>query len=548
MGEIYKKLKIKDNNIFIKEKDILKHKDVIKEKIEKDFYNLFHSFFPELIDYPIFLKLFISRIKLLFEKKNYDKRYAIFKVEIIRMVNKSNDENAQTFLTNLNIKFKYIKNNVFELRKKQELYDLINIYLGIDPEAKKNNGEVFTPFNLINKMLDTLPKEVWSNPNLTWLDPANGIGNFPSVIIERLMEGLKTFETDDDKRYKHIMEQMIYTVDLVDKNTWLYYNIFDPNDEFDMNHFQGSFLDDDFDKHMKDVWKIDKFDIILGNPPYQDSSKNNTATSLWIPFVDKAINITSNYLLYVTPINWLNIKLSKYHSFRKYNLEKVFIFSNENTPFKNIKIDVGYYLINVNKSFKTPTLINNKYIINISEYGNLPKNIYNINSLNIWSKLMKNNETFEISRKNQIHTQRKNLWREDKDDIYKYRTVKTINKNEIVYYWSNEKKSNYDDIKVMIPESKSHLKSFIGDKCNTTQGIFYIKMKNKIEAENFLSILKSPLYSYLLNVSKWSPALPQSTLETLPMIDISKSWTDKELYNYFNLSKEEIDLIEKTQK
>ena len=70
-------------------------------------------------------------------------------------------------------------------------------------------------------MLNTLPAEVWSNPNLKWLDPANGTGPFPAVVIYKLMKGLESWEPDADKRYKHIIENMIYVCELQPKNMFL---------------------------------------------------------------------------------------------------------------------------------------------------------------------------------------------------------------------------------------------------------------------------------------------------------------------------------------
>jgi hypothetical protein len=48
-------------------------------------------------------------------------------------------------------------------------------------------------------MLDQLPKEVWSDPTLKWLDPANGIGNYPVVAYYKLMDGLKEVKGYEDK-------------------------------------------------------------------------------------------------------------------------------------------------------------------------------------------------------------------------------------------------------------------------------------------------------------------------------------------------------------
>ena len=48
---------------------------------------------------------------------------------------------------------------------------------------------------LVNEMLDKLPKEVWENKNLKWLDPCVGMGNFIIGVYLRLMEGLKKRNT-----------------------------------------------------------------------------------------------------------------------------------------------------------------------------------------------------------------------------------------------------------------------------------------------------------------------------------------------------------------
>ena len=206
----------------------------------------------------------------------------------------------------------------------EKVYSQIDSYLGISEIEKKKNGEVFTPFGLINEMLDTLPVEVWSNPDLKWLDPANGIGNFPAVVIQRLMIGLKDWEKDEENRYKHIIENMIYVCDISPKNMFLYLNIFDPNHEYKMNYFRGSFLDEGFDKHMKDVWKSDSFNEIIGNPPYNDGNKKN----FYIKFFEKSFKIINEngIINFVTPSRY--VIQPEFINFRKHiekNSKKVII-------------------------------------------------------------------------------------------------------------------------------------------------------------------------------------------------------------------------------
>lgn len=77
----------------------------------------------------------------------------------------------------------------------------------------KQSGEVFTPASLIHEMLDKLPPEIWFNPNLTWLEPAAGDGNFLVEIKARLLQA-----GHDEK---HILDNMLFSIELIDDNHWV---------------------------------------------------------------------------------------------------------------------------------------------------------------------------------------------------------------------------------------------------------------------------------------------------------------------------------------
>ena len=98
---------------------------------------------------------------------------------------------------NISINFKMSLQSLIDNPK--ELLELINDCLKPKEVEKKENGEVFTPMDLVNEMLDKLPKEIWKNKNLKWLDPASGMGNFPIAVYLRLMIGLKDIIQDDNK-------------------------------------------------------------------------------------------------------------------------------------------------------------------------------------------------------------------------------------------------------------------------------------------------------------------------------------------------------------
>lgn len=85
-------------------------------------------------------------------------------------------------------------------------------------EKQKQFGEVFTPPELVNEILDQLPAEVWSDPTKTWLDNSCGEGAFLIQVKRRLMEGLTSWEPDTSKREQHILNNQIYGVELQTDN------------------------------------------------------------------------------------------------------------------------------------------------------------------------------------------------------------------------------------------------------------------------------------------------------------------------------------------
>jgi hypothetical protein len=190
---------------------------------------------------------------------------------------------------------------------------MLREYVKVGEVEKKKFGEVMTPLELVKEMLATLPEEVWSNPNLKWLDPANGTGPYPSMVIYKLMNGLKEWEPNDEKRYKHIVENMIYVCELQPKNMFLYLCAIDPFDTYRLNVYTGSFLEDGFDYHMKNVWGVENFDVCIGNPPYNSDYKKN----LYIDFFERFFSFRSDtgYLTFVTPSRY--VIQPEYESFRK---------------------------------------------------------------------------------------------------------------------------------------------------------------------------------------------------------------------------------------
>ena len=85
-------------------------------------------------------------------------------------------------------------------------------------ERIDSTGEIFTPVELINKMLDALPPEFFQDPSKTVLEPSMGDGNFLVELLERFSRGLAEVIPDPARRHAHIIENILYGVDFMPDN------------------------------------------------------------------------------------------------------------------------------------------------------------------------------------------------------------------------------------------------------------------------------------------------------------------------------------------
>ena len=145
----------------------------------------------------------------------------------------------------------------------EEIKIFIEKHMPIKKIEKDKYGEVFTSPILINKMLDLFPKNIWTNHKLSWLDPSVGTGFFMIFVYMRLMNGLQKWQPNQKKRSKHIIENMLFMVELNKKNCAVCASIFGNNSNINC----GDFLDDVIFPGTRNK----TFDCIIGNPPFQDN-------------------------------------------------------------------------------------------------------------------------------------------------------------------------------------------------------------------------------------------------------------------------------------
>jgi hypothetical protein len=464
-------------------------------------------------------------------------------------------------------------NKEFMKELQKTISEFIVQYEKVSKLESKLFGEVFTPRKLIDEMLDTLPEDVWKNKDLKWLDPAVGIGNFPSAILDRLMIGLSDEFKDELERKKHILEEMLYFCDISIKNLFLLYKLFDCNNEFKLNVYRGSFLTEDFDKYMKEFWKLDSFDVIIGNPPYQ-SSEATGDNKLYLDFSKKSLIFLkkSGNLLFITPKNIMDyiLQCDKNRSYFDdfYQIEYLVV----DTPAKYFKgVGSTFLYFNLkkekyNKKTKIKCYNSNKEEVECEiflEKGQSIPNIVSDLNLSIISKIRDKKDKFKFEKmtinsnnRNKEFRIRKKQFDDGKvsklkGDNYKYPVIDGINKNNPfpgkVFYMEND----YSDKKpkliingsgYLCPSFDKNGDYFLSD--NMT----YIHINNEDEFNNLKIILESKIANYWLNQFRLNGFSDAKNIIILPYIPYNNKLSNYDIYQYFNLTQEEIDLIENTIK
>lgn len=261
----------------------------------------------------------------------------------------------------------------------EQIVSFINENLSINIEKKNKLGEVFTPIDLVNKVLDLLPTSVWSDHSLKWLDPCAGSGNFLAIVYLRLMDGLKSWQPNDAKRRDHIVKNMLYFCEIDKANSALIKKLVS---KIIGSNILPNLLTNDFLSTSNEANKFfnSKFDIIVGNPPFQDDpffiseaindNKNNNKriighkSKLYERILDKCLDIllVGGHLVFITPNNLFAGNSSAVYKRLVTNNEiNVNSIIFEKKPFPKVQQLFCYFYINLTNKEKKFTNINNEF-------------------------------------------------------------------------------------------------------------------------------------------------------------------------------------------
>jgi site-specific DNA-methyltransferase (adenine-specific) len=227
--------------------------------------------------------------------------------------------------------------------------------------ANLSNDEVFTPPDFANQMLDTLSEtwavdndgaSLWADKSLTFLDPFTKSGIFLREITKRLVDGLADEIPDLETRVDHILTKQVFGIGITELTSLLarrslycskwangthsIASSFDSKEghiwfertehtwvggrckfcgcaqgEYgrgsDMETHAYTFIHaDDITAKMADIFGADmKFDVIIGNPPYQLSNGESSDIPIYQHFIAQAKRLEPRFLTMVIPARWM---------------------------------------------------------------------------------------------------------------------------------------------------------------------------------------------------------------------------------------------------
>ena len=348
---------------------------------------------------------------------------------VISLVNDLNI-NPSNWINNI----KYNINSLIDNPDKLTKY--INECMIIKSCEVVKHGEVMTPSWLINDILDKfeeIDKDIFKK-KYTWFDPCAGMGNFHIEIYKRL---IKYHKKED------IINNMLYANEINKKNVFLYKIIFGENSNINC----GDSL-----KLSNDL----KYDIIIGNPPYNSGTKN-TGNTIYQEFIKKFINQYNKYFSFINPPCWRKPNTQKCRNYGLYDLMtknnhlNYLEIHNAKDGLKTFNAGTRYdwYIIDKNTNNKNTIIkdeLNTINNIKCNEWKFLPNAYFNEIKKIINNTEDKTNILYSCS----AYETRRKYTSKIKSNEFKYPLIHSINNNETKYYYSSINTNGFFGIKKII--------------------------------------------------------------------------------------------------
>jgi site-specific DNA-methyltransferase (adenine-specific) len=476
--------------------------------------------------------------------------------------------------------------------------------------ANLSNDEVFTPPNLVNDTLDLLPKELWNNPDVKFLDPVCKSGVFLREIAKRLMTGLEKKIPNKQKRINHIFENQIYGIAITELTALLsrrsIYCSKTANGKYSIcvtfNSIQGNIhykntehswqngkcfycgasqeihdREKVLETHAYNFIHTDKpekifnmkFDVIVGNPPYQLNDGGGTGSSakpIYNLFIEQAKKLNPRYLIMIIPARWYSggKGLDEFRSemLKDKRIRKLIDFADSRDCFPNVDIAGGvcYFLWDRdNKGICEIQTIRKNNIVKSSRFLDEFETFVRDNmAIGIINKIRNKSNSFldNVVSSRMPFGLASSVRPEKKGELDlvtsggngKIPIAKVTNGKELIKKWkillskaSNDhggqpdkdgKRKIFSRIEVMPPNTVC-TESYLVVGCYESES----------EALNMSKYLKTKFCRFLVSTILLTQNITKNKFVFVPNLPMNRVWTDESLYKYYNLSIQEIDQI-----
>jgi len=308
-----------------------------------------------------------------------------------------------------------------------------------------------------------------------------------------------------------------------------------------------------------------KFDVVVGNPPYQAPGKEN-ATKLWPQFIKKSFEtlcLPNGIVSLITPKKWLiNGMWKKYfisNQIHHLNIDQC------KHHFPGVHSSFSYFIVQLQPASQSFTIETSEGRSDVA-VQNIPQDGAEYMYSGLLGKVIHNRDYFPMITSSGYNTSGfssgKDTLSRTKTDIHKHFIIHKIShaKNQTTGFWASTlDRKTFGIPRVVVGLWLSDWKRermIVSTELLTSQQFRHFPTNSLDESEHLKGVLSSKLYTYILynlvdgNSSKSSASgsLTNHAVTHFPVVDLTRSWTDRELYTHFNLTQEEINLIEETIK
>lgn len=476
--------------------------------------------------------------------------------------------------------------------------------------ANLSSDEVFTSPKLANQILDLIPKEIWKDKNATFLDPVCKSGVFLREIAKRLLDGLKDEIPDVQKRIDHVYGKQLFGIGITGLTALLsrrslycsktangkysVTNVFDNEkgniffDATDHNWENGrcSFCgasqteyerEEGLETHayqfihnkLPDKIKNMKFDVIIGNPPYQldTGGSGRQAKPIYQLFVTQAKKLNPRYLTMIIPSRWFagGMGLNDFRDdmLNDDRIRKLVDYLDARECFPGVDIAGGICYFLWERDTRGDCHVINRFK-NRETVSKRPLNEFDV--------FVRSDPAVSIIKKIQSQGGDKLTKIISAVRPFGLKTNDRPSKEGDLYLISSKGEGPVESTKVtagkdMIKKWKvmtsktSHDHAGQPDKDGTRRVLSRVEILKpqqvctesyiilgafgeKRQAENCLKYVKTKFVRFLISQLSFSQDITRERFNFVPMQDFYEEWTDEKLYKKYKLAKEEIDFIE----